>query len=161
MARPSSEWRRGRQPPARRRSPRGRAERGHHRAPATSEAAQHTRATRARPPPRTTRSGAAHRRGYGATRAHLDLRRAPKQYLKHRCAGMGLTSGVEAPAPSCAPPPPLQRLGQRHAASPRGSRIRPKACTALRPRSISPGEHWMEPLLGFLRRGVFLALIDC
>ena len=110
LARPSSEWRRGRQPPARRRSPRGRAERGHHRAPATSEAAQHTRASRAQPPPRTTRSGAAHRRGCAATRAHLDLRRAPKQYLKHRCAGTGLTSGVAGPAPSCAPPPPLQRL---------------------------------------------------
>ena len=113
LARPWSEWRHGRQPPARRRSPRGRAERGHHRAPATSEAAQHTRATRARPPPRTTRSGAAHRRGCAATRAHLDLRRAPKQYLKHRCAGTGLTSGVAGPAPSCAPPPPLHRR-RRH-----------------------------------------------
>lgn len=52
------------------------------------------------------------------------------------------------------------KLGEASKA-PTFSRIRPKGCTALRPRSFSPGERWMEPLLGFLRRGVFLALIDC
>jgi hypothetical protein len=40
----------------------------------------------------------------------------------------------------------------------------PKGCTVLRSCSFSPaGERWMEPLLGFLRRSIFLALIliDC